>query len=693
MALADVVVNDVDSVGVKRIAKGASTTIKYRIFPVPIGPSGFDPQPFCNANDGTAATVNLNVPADVNASATSLTFNDCFLEQSVTFSSSTPGNYPITVSSVTDSGVGTYHVLPANFNLHVSNVVESVSPPNGAMDVPVSDDIKATFSGAISGNTINGNAFTLVGPDGPDADTNPDPVNASRSLSADGKTATLNPDNNLADNTNYTATLEGGFDPLSNVIVDTNGNPLLADYSWSFKTGVSNTAPQVSVTGVNNPSYEIGSEPTSGCSVTDAEDGSAATADPVIDRSALNSFGLGTVTVTCSYEDTGGLSDSDTVSYTIVDTIDPTASHQLSAAANGNGWHKADFTVTLNGSDSGSDVSEIRYTINSGTEQVASGSSTQISVDTEGIKDISYYSVDNAGNESEVGSVTVRLDKTAPTISATLNPRNPAASGWYNISTGAPKASYTCGDTLSGLDGTCPGDFTFGEGNNLSHSETVSDQAGNQSTAAANNIKVDLTKPTLNPTVSPNPVVLGGIATASAGASDSLSGVDTSSCDSVNTNTIGANQSVNCSATDKAGNTDTKATTYSVGGSFVGWLQPVDGDGSATGTLNIGKVGRTFPIKWQLKDSSGALISDTTAQLLVGTMSGGQKSVTCGSWTVSNQNVLEESLTGNTSLRYDATSDQFIYNYKAPSTTGCYAFAIKNADGITIKQANFNFTE
>jgi hypothetical protein len=38
---------------------------------------------------------------------------------------------------------------------------------------------------------------------------------------------------------------------------------------------------------------------------------------------ALNSYGLGTVTVKCSYTDAGNLSDSDEVSYKIVDTKAP----------------------------------------------------------------------------------------------------------------------------------------------------------------------------------------------------------------------------------------------------------------------------------------------------------------------------------------------------------------------------------
>ena len=74
-------------------------------------------------------------------------------------------------------------------------------------------------------------------------------------------------------------------------------------------------------------------------------------------------------------------------------------------------------------------------------------------------------------------------------------------------------------------------------------------------------------------------------------------------------------------------------------------------------------------------------------------MSGSAKSVTCGSWSSLGADLLEDYTTGNTALRYDATSDQFIYNYKAPSSPACQAFVISKADGVNNKQANFQFTK
>jgi hypothetical protein len=87
---------------------------------------------------------------------------------------------------------------------------------------------------------------------------------------------------------------------------------------------------------------------------------------------------------------------------------------------------------------------------------------------------------DNAGNSTTAGVSDVDVDTVLPSISAALD-RLAAASGWFNETTGAPKAQFTCSDGTSGLKAPgCPSDHTFGDGENQSHSGTVSDNAGNR---------------------------------------------------------------------------------------------------------------------------------------------------------------------------------------------------------------------
>src|SRR5215211_4252227 len=115
--------------------------------------------------------------------------------------------------------------------------VTNVAPGNGATNVPIGSKVEATFSKAMDANTIsdtNGasTTFTLTKPDGPDSDTNPDPVWGTVAYGSTSNKATLSPTTNLDYSTTYTATVKGG----ANGVKDTAGNPLAADEVWTFTT-------------------------------------------------------------------------------------------------------------------------------------------------------------------------------------------------------------------------------------------------------------------------------------------------------------------------------------------------------------------------------------------------------------------------------------------------------------------------
>jgi hypothetical protein len=105
---------------------------------------------------------------------------------------------------------------------------------------------------------------------------------------------------------------------------------------------------------------------------------------------------------------------------------------------------------------------------------------------------------DNAGNNASAGVSDVDVDTVAPSIVASLSPASPASSGWYNEVTGAPTVSFACSDATSGLAGACPANYTFLEGANQSHSQTISDNAGNSASDGVDSIYVDLTVPHRN---------------------------------------------------------------------------------------------------------------------------------------------------------------------------------------------------
>lgn len=83
--------------------------------------------------------------------------------------------------------------------------------------------------------------------------------------------------------------------------------------------------------------------------------------------------------------------------------------------------------------------------------------------------------------------------------------------------------------------------------------------------------------------------------------------------------------------------------------------------------VNTGKVGRTYPVKWTMTNPGGSFATSLSA---VSTIT--YTSVPCGSFGSGTSNPLTTTTTGNSSLRYDSTANQYIYNWATPSTPGCY---------------------
>ena len=102
------------------------------------------------------------------------------------------------------------------------------------------------------------------------------------------------------------------------------------------------------------------------------------------------------------------------------DTSAPVTTASVSPAANTAGWHSSDVAVTLSASDVGtSGVASIAYTLlNNGasTGGTIAGGSGVVPVTLQGTTVISFAATDNAGNVEASQSVTVRIDKTPPTL-------------------------------------------------------------------------------------------------------------------------------------------------------------------------------------------------------------------------------------------------------------------------------------
>ena len=106
---------------------------------------------------------------------------------------------------------------------------------------------------------------------------------------------------------------------------------------------------------------------------------------------------------------------------------------------------------------------------------------------------------------------------------------------------------------------------------------------------------------------------------------------------------------------------------------FSGFYQPVD----MNNTLNTVKGGSTVPIKFELFKGTTEL-TDTAK---VNQPLKAQK-VNCTSLASTGEDAIELTATGGTSLRYDTTGGQYIYNWKTPTGAGtCYNVTITANDG------------
>ena len=207
----------------------------------------------------------------------------------------------------------------------------------------------------------------------------------------------------------------------------------------------------------------------------------------------------------------------------------------------------------------GSGVKQVSYSA-TGAQAIPpttiNGSSASFVISTEGISTISFFSTDNAGNVEGRNTLTIKLDKTPPTITPARTPA-PNTNGWNNTSV---TVSFQCADSLSGLAvGSPPASTTLSaEGANQSVIGTCTDVAGNSASATVSAINIDKTSPTVAPARTPAPNASGWNntnVTVSFQCADSLSGLAAGSPPAPTIlSTEGANQLVTGTCTDLAGN-------------------------------------------------------------------------------------------------------------------------------------------
>jgi hypothetical protein len=510
----------------------------------------------------------------------------------------------------------------------------------------------------------------------------------------------------------------------------------------------SNTAPVLSITGVTGgTAYAKGSVPAAVCNVTDTEDGPIsfpATLSAITGPDAAT--GVGSQEASCDYTDGGGLTASSSVTYSIVDASAPEVSYTLSPATPDgyDGWYRSEVYLdwTVSESDSPSTLSAlgcldqlisldqlpadyscsatssggsagpvtvslkkdgtaptVSYTSATGTEgndgwytsdvlalftatDATSGpASATGTVGSTGegsaVAVLSPEFQDNAGNTTPAGSAShsFKIDKTAPGVSYTGVTGTAGSNGWY---TSDVVATFTGTDDMSGPLTATKTATSVGEGESVVvQSPAFEDVAGNVTDAgvAWSSFKIDQTAPAVSFSSTVDTGYFGSTAPApTCIASDALSGLASCVVSGYGTS-VGPHRLI-ATATDNAGNRTTVTHDYTVlAWTIKGFYQPVD----MNGVLNTVKGGSTVPAKVEVFAGTRELTDP-------GLVSFAAAKIQC---TLEFMDDVEVTATGNTSLRYDATAGQFVYNWKTPTGAGtCYRLTMTAADGSFIT-ANF----
>ncbi len=254
------------------------------------------------------------------------------------------------------------------------------------------------------------------------------------------------------------------------------------------------------------------------------------------------------VSGTCT--DKAGNSTSDDSPQFKYDATAPSAALAVTAGALGtNGWYTSDVTVDTDGTDSVSDPTTCTADQHQTTEtagQVFNGSCTN-----------------DAGLTTHADPLTVKLDKTAPSVAYTSQDPAANAAGWNKTDV---VATFTATDTLSGFIGpstTKTGTSTSsGEGAAVSvDSPAFVDLAGNEAPAgaASHSFMIDMSAPSAVTTLNTPPNGTNGWYTTApawrTNGADGLSGLVDDPCQ---TGTYGGPEGtgliVSGTCTDKAGN-------------------------------------------------------------------------------------------------------------------------------------------
>lgn len=474
--------------------------------------------------------------------------------------------------------------------------------------------------------------------------------------------------------TAYDKADNGATATVSNIDIDSKAPATLADVVCTSKNGycrgkatvnftATDPAPAdgVVTSGVKEIKYRVGA---AGAFLT------GSTTDV-----SLN--GSGQATVTYYAIDKAGNAEQQNTATINYDTIEPTVSHELlPTAANGFGWNNVNTTVRFSAVDdpggSGIDTATITPDVLVSTETMG-----QI---------VDGRAEDNAGNEG-TDSVTVKLDKTNPTISAAATGTQ-GSNGWYKS---AVTVAFTCADPGSVVAGvaTCTGNQVLGHGATVT-GEAV-DKADNKASKEAGPFNVDGDAPTitLNGVQDGGGYFLGDVPAKTCAATDvGPSGLD-GTCQLTVTgglpNGVGT-FTFTATAKDMAGNVTTLTGSYKVRYlvkyETAFWLQPINDTAHTLSTAtSVFKAGSTVPAKFRITDANGKAVQTNSPPVWINPVKGGATTAPVDESVYSEPAMSGSVFTWNT--------DHYQFNWGSPKNGSGYYWRIGvKLDDNTIQAVN-----
>ncbi|MCD6222123.1 MAG: PKD domain-containing protein [Thermoplasmata archaeon] len=220
----------------------------------------------------------------------------------------------------------------------------------------------------------------------------------------DGNSSTeQNPWHQYADNGNYDVRL---------VIILSDGSILSATKTIS----IANVPPHAAIGGartynVSNVTFISASYDEDGViSSCHWEFGDANTSNGCVVTHEYGKDGIYVVNLTV-YDNDGA--SNKTNATIMVDTTSPSTSYNVSCE----GWCKNSVDIELNATDNLSGIDYTKYKIDDGEWKLYNGT---ITISSEGIHKLYFYSVDNAGNAEDIKNVSIKIDKTKPNVEITI---------------------------------------------------------------------------------------------------------------------------------------------------------------------------------------------------------------------------------------------------------------------------------